>query len=130
MNNSPSEVHLERSALLVDDDPVVQALLEQYLKFVNYSLTTTTRGAECLQFALANRPDVIFLDLIMPDCSGFDVLRQLQTNEITKTIKVILITANPSLDAMVATHGIAPDAFLYKPFDLSSLKASLQSVLG
>jgi DNA-binding response OmpR family regulator len=79
--------------LLIDDDASVYAMLEQELTREGYKLETAMSGMEGLERAVATRPDVIILDLMMPEMSGFEVAEALRARESTARIPIVVLTA-------------------------------------
>jgi CheY-like chemotaxis protein len=79
--------------LLIDDDPKAITILSTYFADDRYSLVKAYGGLEGLEAAAANRPDLIVLDLIMPEMNGFEVLDRLGSNEATRGIPVAVLTA-------------------------------------
>lgn len=77
--------------LIVDDDDAVRDLLEFVLRKEGFKVEKTSAGDQALKKAQELMPDLILLDLMLPGCGGFEVLRQLQTEE-TSTIRIIMIT--------------------------------------
>jgi DNA-binding response OmpR family regulator len=85
--------HRAAKLLLIDDDAAVHAMLEQELSREGYVLETAMSGAEGLLRAEETRPDVIILDLMMPEMSGFEVAEALRARESTSRIPILVLTA-------------------------------------
>ena len=81
-----------RTILIADDTPESASLLEAILS-PEYAIKIATRGSEALQIARQTAPDLILLDVMMPDMNGYDVCRALQADTATKRIPVIFVTA-------------------------------------
>jgi signal transduction histidine kinase/DNA-binding response OmpR family regulator/ligand-binding sensor domain-containing protein len=79
--------------LLIDDDVAVHAMLEQELTREGYQLESATSGREGLERAMQSKPDVIILDLMMPEMSGFEVAEALRARESTSRIPIVVLTA-------------------------------------
>jgi signal transduction histidine kinase/CheY-like chemotaxis protein len=82
-----------RQILIIDDDPVARYLLRGVLRDVPCAITEAAGGAEGLTAARRDRPDVIICDVVMPDVSGFDVLRALSSDPATRDIPIVMNTA-------------------------------------
>jgi PAS domain S-box-containing protein len=82
-----------RTVLVVDDDPAVREVLADLLDRIGVRVLTAAGGREGIQLALREVPDAIILDLLMPDISGFDVLRELQADPIAAGIPVLVLTS-------------------------------------
>ena len=82
--------------LCIDDDADTLSLLQYHLKSGKYEVMTASEGRQGIQLATANQPDVIVLDVEMPDLNGYEVCLQLQKDPITAYIPVVFVTANNS----------------------------------
>ncbi|MCB1740760.1 MAG: EAL domain-containing protein [Gammaproteobacteria bacterium] len=117
--------------MIVDDDlitlEVIQALLagDGYKNFV-----TTTRSTEALSLIEAQRPDVLLLDLLMPDLSGFDVLRMLNDAGHLTGLPVIMLTAQSDSQTKLEALELGAIELLSKPVDPSELRLRLRNALG
>jgi CheY-like chemotaxis protein len=118
--------------LLVDDEGLMLALYKGYIQRAGYQLATASSGEEGVELAALEKPDLIIMDVIMQGMSGLAALRALKTNDITKPIPVIIITAAVSKQYEAArrestTGGAAK--FLTKPISPSQLLAEIQKIL-
>lgn len=115
--------------LLVDDEPINLDLLEQELDGHGYDIRTAANGKVALERVRDVRPDMIFLDLMMPVMDGFEVLEQLQQDETLRTIPVVIISAANDIENIVRAIEIGAIDFLPKPFNPSILQARLSTGL-
>ncbi len=115
--------------LVVDDTEDNLDLLEFALKKKPVKMIRATSGKECLEKAESDRPDIILLDIQMPEMDGFETLKLLRTNLKTSGIPVIFLTANRK-DPQSIAQGILAGAeeFLTKPIDIDELLARVQSI--
>ena len=79
--------------LVVDDDPVIVQLFEGAIRQAGYSVEVALDGKEALEKMLKDKPDVLFLDLMMPQMSGFDVLEAMEKNPALKGMRIFVMTA-------------------------------------
>ena len=79
--------------LVVDDEPDITALVAYHLAKAGYRVITATNGKDALQTAREERPDLVVLDLMLPDVSGYDVLAELRRRDETREIGILLLTA-------------------------------------
>ena len=93
MQDAPAKS--EARLLVVDDEPTILELLAGTLRFAGFDVLTAVSGAEALRAAAAARPDLILLDVMMPDCDGFDVIRRIRAGG--PRVPVIFLTARASV---------------------------------
>jgi len=105
-----------KKVLVVDDDPVVIRLVKEILKTQGYLVETAKDGIDAMIMVKNNRPDLIILDIMMPELNGYDVLKTLKFSDEYKKIPVILLTAREQeLDKRISQMmGID---YLQKPLD-------------
>jgi CheY-like chemotaxis protein len=105
---------MSRSVLIVDDEESLVNVLSR--KFQDEGITTYTafNGKQALEVALENHPDVILLDIMMPEMDGFDVMKKLQEDEWGKTVPIILLTNSSSIDTVAKAVSSGMSEFLVK----------------
>ncbi|MBC7814925.1 MAG: response regulator, partial [Burkholderiales bacterium] len=114
--------------LVADDDPQISVMLRRIFEREGYEVENVDNGITALEYAARLLPDLIILDVRMPQMSGFDVLRQLRENAVTASIPTIIVTAKAREPTDLAHGlGLGADDYLYKPFDLRELLARAQS---
>ena len=113
--------------LVVDDEPNIRELVQVALKFHGCSVTTAATGKEALRRAEASQPDLIVLDVMLPDMDGFEVCRRLRAagNEVP----VIFLTARDTSSDTVTGLAIGGDDYVTKPFSVEALVARVRAVL-
>jgi two-component system OmpR family response regulator len=113
--------------LVVDDEPNIRELVQVALKFHGCSVATAASGREALRQAEASQPDLIVLDVMMPDMDGFEVCRRLRAagNEVP----VIFLTARDTSSDTVTGLAIGGDDYVTKPFSVEALVARVRAVL-
>lgn len=114
--------------LIVDDMPAMSQLIAALLGDVNYRLEFAYSGGEALAKAQALEPDLILLDIMMPDMNGFEVCRSLRAMPRLAAIPIIMVTALDDRVSRLAGLEAGADDFLSKPFDPSELRARVRSV--
>ncbi len=115
--------------LIVEDEPDLQQVLEYNLKQAGHDVLATKFGQEGLRFAREHRPDLVLLDLMLPDTSGIEVCRALKENQLTKTIPVLMVTARGEEIDRVVGFEIGADDYVVKPFSVRELLLRVQAVL-
>jgi len=125
MRDAPAQS--EARLLVVDDEPTILELLAGTLRFAGFDVLTAVSGAEALRAAAAAKPDLILLDVMMPDCDGFDVIRRIRAGG--PRIPVIFLTARDSVHERVTGLTLGGDDYVTKPFSLDEVLARIRAVL-
>jgi putative two-component system response regulator len=115
--------------LAVDDDPRNVRLIEAMLKNDGYEVIAVTDGGQTLSEARRLHPDIILLDVMMPDVSGFDVTRLLKADAATKTIPVIMVTALDDRESRLRGLDAGAEEFLTKPVDRAELISRVRNLM-
>lgn len=111
--------------LLVDDDPSFTYLFQRLVEKAGFSAITTNSGKEALQIIAERKPAVVFLDLMMPGMSGFDVLSELKEGNVS--VPIVVITAYGSVDNAVKTMHLGAADYLTKPLDDTKIRTILEN---
>lgn len=117
-----------RTVLVVDDEPTISEVVARYLERAGYATATAGDGIEALRLAGECDPDLVVLDLMLPELNGFEVLRRLQADGEERT-PVILLTAKGEHDDKLAGLRRGADDYIVKPFSPSELVARVDAVL-
>jgi cyclic di-GMP phosphodiesterase len=115
--------------LIVDDNKTNVELLLAQLKPYSYELIPAYDGHSALKIIEENPPDLVLLDLMMPQLSGYEVCKQIKTNKKTQFIPVIVITALKELEDKIKAIEMGADDFLMKPFNKIELVTRVKSLL-
>lgn len=118
---------MQPNLLIVEDDAEIADLLTQELGRLGYSLGTAARGSEALQKIRRATPDLVLLDLGLPDIDGYDVLRKLR--ETRSALPVICVTARDQQMDRIGGLRAGADDYIVKPFDIGELDARIRAVL-
>ncbi|MGO8884472.1 MAG: response regulator transcription factor [Streptosporangiaceae bacterium] len=113
--------------LVVDDEPVILELLAGALRFAGFDVLIAATGAEALRAAAVGQPDLILLDVMMPGCDGFEVIRRI--HDSGPRIPVIFLTARDTPRDRVAGLSLGGDDYITKPFSLDEVLARISAVL-
>ena len=122
-----------KKILVVDDEPDLLDFLGAFLEDNGFDVIFAADGKECLKKAREEQPDLITLDITMPEESGVRALRNIQETEETKDIPVIIITGVSSdFKQFIHTRKVVkpPAAYMEKPVDTSELLATIGKILG
>ncbi|HZR21466.1 MAG TPA: response regulator [Verrucomicrobiae bacterium] len=115
--------------LVVDDDPIMHHVLKHYLERNGFEMLSASNGRGAIELAHAQQPQLIVLDVRMPDMSGLAALRQLKESEATKSIPVVVVTVNADRTTQMESDISGAAAFLAKPFRPDELLAILRKLI-
>lgn len=119
-----------KSILCIEDEPEMIDLMRLILGRRGFTVKGAAGGIEGLRMIRAERPDLVLLDLMMPDMDGWEVYQQMKADENTKNIPVIVVTAKAqSIDKVLGLHIAKVDDYLAKPFSPQDLLSSVERVL-
>jgi two-component system OmpR family response regulator len=113
--------------LVVDDEPNIRELVQVALKFHGCAVSTAASGADALRLAESARPDLIVLDVMLPDLDGFEVCRRLRAGG--NEVPVIFLTARDTSSDTVTGLALGGDDYVTKPFSVEALVARVRAVL-
>ena len=117
------------SVLVVDDQPINVQLLKRKLEREGIRITPAYTGLEALEFVQKEKPDLILLDVMMPDMDGIEVCQRLQASEETRGIPVIFITARTNKESKLEGLNVGAVDYITKPIDLDETLARVQTQL-
>jgi DNA-binding response OmpR family regulator len=116
--------------LVADDDPDILALVSFRLERAGYAVVQALNGEEAVQVALARRPDLAVLDVMMPRIDGYEATRRLREHEETSRMPIILLTARVQEEDIARGFDAGADDYVKKPFSPQELGSRVQAVLG
>ena len=120
-----------KQIIYIEDEQDMIDLVRLILNRKGYEVKGANGGREGLDLIRANSPDLVLLDLMMPDMDGWDVYQQLKADEATRTIPVIVITAKAqNIDKVLGIHIAKVDDYICKPFSPQQLIDSVESVVS
>jgi len=117
---------MKQTLLIIDDDKKLNRLLKDYLGDFGYQVVSATHPDDGLKRLTAIKPDLIILDVMLPDMNGFEVCKTIRK---TATVPIIMLTARGELTDRILGLEIGADDYLPKPFEPRELVARIQSVL-
>lgn len=118
-----------KKILLVDDQNTVLMMEQMMLKSSGYDLVIARNGAEAVEKALAERPDLILLDVIMPKMDGFEACRTLRAHEETRHVPIIMVTTRGEAVNVETGYAAGCTAYVTKPFSAPELLTKLKGYL-
>jgi CheY-like chemotaxis protein len=118
-----------KKILVVDDSNTNIVLLEAVFRSDGYTMLTTTNAKDAFQIVEKEIPEIILLDLNMPDISGFDFLSRIKANKKTCEIPVIIVSAYTDESTIEATFSMGASAFIKKPIDIPLIRSTVSNLL-
>ena len=112
--------------LIIDDEPSVHDVVRAYLERDGFTVYSATNGQEGLDLAMSKRPELVILDLMLPDVSGEEICRELRSRS---DVAVLMLTAKSGEDQRVEGLQLGADDYLTKPFSPRELVARVKAVL-
>lgn len=123
MNNQLKKIYI------IDDDISVVEVLSDYLKLSDFEVYYNLNPLEALKDLPSKKPDIILLDLNMPDMNGFDVLKKIRANDTFKDTGIILLTSHDHINYKIKGLEEGADDYVTKPFQKAEVLARIRSVL-
>ncbi|MEV0164957.1 two-component system OmpR family response regulator [Nonomuraea fuscirosea] len=119
--------------LVVDDEPTVKELLSATLRFAGFTVSSADNGVQALEVAGREPPDLVLLDVMLPDLDGFEVLRRLRAlprpGGRPGPVPVLFLTARDATADKINGLRLGGDDYVTKPFDLEELLARIRAIL-
>jgi two-component system, OmpR family, response regulator len=113
--------------LVVDDEPTILELLSGSLRLAGFEVVTAASGVEAVRAAASSRPDLVLLDVMMPEGDGFEALRRIRSGG--SEVPVIFLTARDEVPDRVRGFSMGGDDYVTKPFSLEELLGRIRAVL-
>jgi two-component system OmpR family response regulator len=115
--------------LVVDDEPNICALLSATLRLIDFEVRIAYGGHEALAAAAEFEPDLVVLDVMMPDLDGFQVARQLRTATDGRGVPVLFLTARDAVEDRISGLTVGADDYVTKPFSLEEVVLRIRAIL-
>ncbi len=120
-----------KRVVCIEDEPEMIDLVRLILGRKGFSVIGANGGVEGLETVRRERPDLVLLDLMMPDMDGWEVYQQMKADADLKSIPVVVVTAKAqSIDKVLGLHIAKVDDYITKPFGPQELLESVQKILG
>lgn len=115
--------------LIIDDEMNIVELLKYNLETNGYKVIYALTGKEGLTYSLQNKPDLILLDIMLPEVDGFDICKEIKKNKDTENIPIIMLTAKSEEFDKILGLELGADDYITKPFSVRELLARIKVVL-
>lgn len=119
-----------KKLLIVDDEAGVRALVRMTLDSGVYEIFEASEGFEALDLAREHRPDLVLLDVMLPDVSGMDVCRKIKDDPDLASTTVVMLTARAQTNDVGDAEEAGADGYFTKPFSPIALTRKVESILG
>jgi PleD family two-component response regulator len=119
----------KQKIMIVEDAPDIAGLLEIFFKSKNYDAVVASRGGAALEMVGRERPDLILLDIMLPDMDGYTICDALRSNLRTKYIPIIFLTARGEKEDKIKGFKTGADDYIVKPFDIEELHLRVERAL-
>ena len=121
---------MPKKVLIVEDDKMLAELLGSILERQGYESTTLHEGTPVVDWVRQNRPDLVLLDLMLPDISGYDICEKLKLDRETNLIPIVIVTARAQHEDMLRGLRVGANFYLTKPFDISQLEHAIDQAFA
>jgi two-component system OmpR family response regulator len=122
-----SEAEPRHRLLVVEDEPSIRTLLESTLRLTGYRVSSVETGRSALTEADRLHPDLLLLDVMLPDLDGYEVTRRLR--EAGNQVPVLFLTARTGVDDRIKGLSVGADDYVTKPFDIEEVLLRIQAIL-
>ncbi len=129
--SSLAVISAQSTIMMVDDEPIILETLQMFLEDAGYgNFITTTEPKKALNMVVLKKPDVVLLDVMMPEVSGLDILEQIRSKEALRHIPIIILTSATDPETKLQALELGATDFLAKPVDPSELALRLRNTLA
>jgi len=116
--------------LIVDDEPSIAMSLEFIMEKEGYAVEVVDDGAKALEKMKTDPPDVVLLDVMLPEHDGFEVCRRIRANEEWEGVKVLMITAKGREEDVAKGRSLGADGYITKPFAIKEVVTTVNDLLS
>jgi CheY-like chemotaxis protein len=121
---------MSKAILIADDDPDILGIVSMSLETQGYTVYTATNGREAVDGAREHRPDLVLLDMMMPVLSGYEAVSELKTDETTRDIPVVGLSAKAMTTDMERANDAGIDDYITKPFRIAQVLLTVEKHLS
>ena len=120
---------MSKHVLLVEDEPNLNETISFNLESEGYEVTSTLNGKDALDAIEKKKPDLILLDLMLPDMSGLEICRELRSSKKTKKIPIMMVTAKGEEVDRIVGFELGADDYIVKPFSIREFMLRVSAML-
>ncbi len=116
--------------LVVEDEVITSDLLRRYFEMVGYDVVNALNGTDAVKLAVEQKPEVIILDIMLPDMDGYTVCKKLRADARTDHIPIIFLTQKDERRDLLDGLGLGADDYVTKPFDVEELRLRVHNIIS
>jgi DNA-binding response OmpR family regulator len=117
------------SILIIDDDQEIGEMLNSYFEVQGYQVSTINWGEDGLKSCLEKTPDIVLLDIRLPDLDGYEIVKRLKNNRRTQAVPIIFLTEKRQREDRLRGLSMEVEDYITKPFDIQELRLRVRNVL-
>ncbi|MEW6557844.1 MAG: response regulator [Elusimicrobiota bacterium] len=121
---------MQKKILIVEDDPPILEFLAFWLTKQDYEISTAEDGLSALEKIKTDKPDLILLDVMLPQMDGFEVCKKIRADENTKNIPVIFVTCKDAIEDIEKGFNVGGNDYVTKPIDNNHLLGRIKKILA
>ncbi len=121
---------MSKTILTADDSKVIRMMLKNALKPLDYNVVEATNGSEALEATKNHNPDLIILDITMPDMNGLDVLNELRNERDSESTPVVMLTAESDAESIDRAKSLNVSGYIPKPFKMEKVTSTVSEIIG
>ena len=118
------------TVLVADDDADILELVTLRVERLGFDVIRATNGTEALELAGSSNPDLLILDVLMPEINGFEVWKRLRADASGRRVPALILTATIQDERVAHEYGVEPEGYMRKPFTAAALSAQIDRLLG
>jgi CheY-like chemotaxis protein len=119
-----------RTLLIVDDEEGVRSLVRMTLESESYQIIEAREGSEAIELVRKHRPDLVLLDVMLPDASGIDICRKIKADPQTAETTIVMLTAKAQSGDLEEAEAAGADGYFTKPFSPIALMQRVERIFG
>jgi PleD family two-component response regulator len=126
LKNEEEIVQTKIKVLVADDDPNIIHIIRYSISNDQFEVLEVANGKEALEMVFTRSPDILILDIMMPEMDGYMVCKELKEHDSTRNLPIIILSAKTSVDDKLKAMGLGIDDYITKPFDPRELEARIK----
>jgi two-component system chemotaxis response regulator CheY len=128
LEKKPNDMH-RRTALVVEDDPDLRSMVRRLLELMNLEVTEVAEGRSAILHVAVHRPDVVCLDLMLPELSGYEVCQFMRGETRLREVPILMMSARSLPQDRAFAEQVGASSYLVKPFKHQAFKAAVNALL-